>query len=145
MNQSTSGPGGSSPARRQFGFIFLGLLVLLGFFFRDGLPYGRTVFANDGPLGLISAKFATGAQGFLGSWQDLNWLGATYPSATPTITAGLSLATGTLLWSKTYAPFVLLFLWLSAWICFRQWKFSPLACVLGGLAATLNSAFFSAA
>ncbi len=146
MNQSTSGPGGSSSARRQFGFIFVCLLVLLGFFFRDGLPYGRTVFANDGPLGLISAKWSNcGAQAFLGCWQDLNWLGGVYPSASPTITVGLSLAAGALLWSKTYAPFVLLFLGLSAWICFRQWKFSPLACVLGGLAATLNSAFFSAA
>ncbi|MCX6928823.1 MAG: hypothetical protein NT154_37265, partial [Verrucomicrobia bacterium] len=145
MNQSTSGQGVRSSAMRQFGFIFVCLLVLLGFLFRNGLPYGRTVFANDGPLGLISAKCNSGAQGFLGGWQDLNWLGGTYPSATPTITAGLSLAAGALLWSKIYTPFTLLFLGLSAWMCFRQWKFSPLACVLGGLAATLNSAFFSAA
>jgi hypothetical protein len=39
----------------------------------------------------------------------------------------------------------LLFLGLSAWLCFRQWKLTPLACILGGIAAALNSDFFSTA
>jgi len=34
---------------------------------------------------------------------------------------------------------------ISACFCFRQFKLSPLACVLGGLAAGLNSDFFSTA
>ena len=52
---------------------------------------------------------------------------------------------GPLIFSKIYAPFALLFLGLSAWLCFRQWKLSPLACLLGGIAAALNSDFFSTA
>ena len=34
---------------------------------------------------------------------------------------------------------------MGAWTFFRQLKFTPLAAALGGLAATLNSAFFSTA
>ena len=145
MNQSKSGPGAQSSALRQFGWVALCLVVLLGFLFRDGFLPGRTVFSNDGPLGAISAKCARLPDGFFGYWQDLNWIGNTGPSASPAITQGLSLALGPLLFSKIYAPFALLFLGLSAWLCFRQWKFSRLACILGGIAAALNSDFFSTA
>jgi hypothetical protein len=48
-------------------------------------------------------------------------------------------------YSKFLAPFALFILGLGAWTFFRQLKFSPLAATLGGLAAALNSAFFSTA
>jgi hypothetical protein len=48
-------------------------------------------------------------------------------------------------YSKFLAPFALFVLGLGAWTFFRQLKFSPLAATLGGLAAALNSAFFSTA
>ena len=38
---------------------------------------------------------------------------------------------------------MLAILGLSAWFCFRQLKLSPLACLLGGLAAVLNTSYFS--
>jgi hypothetical protein len=144
MNQSKTGPGGRL-ALRPFGFIALCLLLLLGFLFWDGLRPGRTVFSNDGPLGAISAKCGRPPEVFFGFWQDLNWLGGVAPSPSPTVSAVPAVVGGPLLFSKIYAPFALLFLGLSAWFCFRQWKLSPLACLLGGIAASLNSGFFSTA
>ena len=145
MNQSKTGSGTPASAMRQFAVISLCLLALLGFLFRDGLAPGRTVFSNDGPLGAISAECARSPQVFFGFWQNLNWLGATGPGAPSDITQILGLVCGPLIFSKIYAPFALLFLGLSAWLCFRQWKFSAPACILGGIAAALNSDFFSTA
>ena len=48
-------------------------------------------------------------------------------------------------YAKFFAPVALFILGLGAWTFFRQLKLSPLAAVLGGLAAALNSAFFSTA
>ena len=145
MNQSKSGAGVPPSAARQFLWIALCLAALLAVLFRDGLRPGHTVFSNDGPLGAISSQSARLPAGFFGYWGDLNWLGGTGPSASPDISQGLALLTGPLLFSKIYAPFTLLFLGLSAWLCFREWKFSPRACFLGSLAVALNSDFFSTA
>ena len=122
------------------------LLVLLGFLFRDALFMpDRTVFSNDGPLGVISSHCTRLPGGFFGYWQDLNWLGGVGPSAPPDVSQLLAGVCGPLNFSKIYAPFALFFLGLSAWLCFRQWKFTPAACILGGIAAALNSDFFSTA
>jgi hypothetical protein len=145
MNQSKSGPGVLSSAKREFGWMALFLVALLCLLFREGLLPGHTVFSNDGPLGVISSSATKLPSGFFGYWQNLNWLGAAGPSAPPDITQCLALVSGPLLFSKLYAPFALLFLGLSAWLCFRQWKLSQSACILGGIAATLNSDFFSTA
>jgi hypothetical protein len=130
---------------REFGWMALFLLALLCLLFRGGLLPGRTVFSNDGPLGVLSSQATSLPSGFFGYWQDLNWLGAAGPSTPPDITQCLALFSGPLLFSKLYALYALLFLGLSAWLCFRQWKLSPTACILGGIAATLNSDFFSTA
>src|ERR1035441_9283358 len=127
MNQSKSGPEGQPSAMRQFGWAALCLVVLLGCLFWNGLLPGRTVFSNDGPLGAISAKCGSLPAVFLGNWQDLNWLGGPGPSASPDVWSGLAFLSGPLVFSKINAPFALLFLGLSAWLCFRQWRLSPLA------------------
>jgi hypothetical protein len=145
MNQSKNGPGAQPSAVSQFGLILACLVLLLGFLFWEGMRPGRVVFSNDGPFGAISARCGELPGGFFGFWQDLSWIGGTGPSAPPDISQGLALVVGKLVFSKIYAPFALLFLGLSAWLCFRQWKFSPLACILGGLAAAMNSDFFSTA
>jgi hypothetical protein len=146
MNQSKTGQRGRQSAMRQFGLVALCLLVPLVCLFWEGLQPGRTVFSNDGPLGVISAKCNSLAEaGFSDAWHDLNWLGGSGPAAAPDISVALVAVCGPLLFSKIYAPFALLFLGLSAWLCFRQWKLSPLACILGGIAASLNSDFFSTA
>ena len=146
MNQPKTAPEVRRPALRQFGLILLCLLLCLGYLFRDGWRPGRTVFSNDGPLGSRIAQCASLYEGgWSGYWQDLNWLGATGPGATPSVSSVLAYACGPLIFSKIYAPFTLLFLGLSAWLCFRQWKLTPVACVLGGLAAAMNSDFLSTA
>ena len=106
---------------------------------------GRTVFSNDGPLGAISAQCAELPSFFFGYWHDLNWLGSAGPNAAPSVSATLGWPGGPLVYSKIYAPFALLVLGLGAWLCFRQWKLSPMACILGGIAASLNSGFLSTA
>jgi hypothetical protein len=145
MNQSKSAPAVSPSAMRQFVFVALLLVLLLCLLFREGLLPGRTVFSNDGPLGAISSQATRLPSGFFGYWQDLNWLGLAGPSAPPDFTQFLAWICRPLIFSKIFAPFALLFLGLSAWLCFRQWKLSPLACILGGIAAALNSDFFSTA
>jgi hypothetical protein len=47
--------------------------------------------------------------------------------------------------AKFYAPVALFILGLGAWTLFRELRLSPLAALLGALAATLNSTFFSTA
>ena len=149
---------------RQFGLMALGLLALLGLLFWKGLLPGYTLFSNDGPLGTISAQCCHLPEGFSGFWQDLNWLGGKGTAASPDVTqllaltcsklvafwnwlggAGVPPLPDKLLFSKVFAPFAAFFVGLSAWLCFRRWHFSPLACALGGLAAGLNSDFLSTA
>jgi hypothetical protein len=123
-----------------------GLLIaaLLLLFWKDLRP-ACTVFSNDGPLGSLSARYADLPGGIICVWQDLNWLGWAQLSGMPSIAVAFNTVFGHLMFSKFYAPFAILFLGLSAWFFFRQWKFSPAVCVLGGLAAALNSDFFSTA
>jgi hypothetical protein len=145
MNQSKTGPAGRLTTRAQFGLVLICLLALLGFLFRDGLMPGRTVFSNDGPLGAIIGKCTSLPSAFFGFWEDRNWLGGTGPSASPDISQLLNLLVGKLVFSKIFAPFALLFLGLSAWLCFQQWRLSSAACIVGAIAAALNSDFFSTA
>lgn len=121
------------------------VVLVLGLLFIGGFLPGRTVFSNDGPLGAISARATQLPSGYFGYWQDLNWLGVPGPSAPPDITQVVTTVVGKLWFSKIYAPFSLLFVGATAFFCFRQWRFTPIACVLGGIAAALNSDFFSTA
>ena len=139
--QSPSGTLGRRPFLVMAGSL-LAFLVLL--FWKAFLP-GYTVFSNDGPLGAVYAESGDLLGSFFGAWEGLNWLGGAAPNAMPDITQLLGLVCGPLLFSKIFAPFAALFVGLSAWVCFRSWKFSPVACLLGGLAVGLNSDFLSTA
>ena len=124
---------------------FLSLVVILSLlFFRSFLP-GYTVFSNDGPLGNLVSQPHRLPEGFTGGWQDLNSIGFREGGAFPNLSFGLMWLLGPVGFSKFYAPIALLVLGLGAWCFFRRLGLAPLACVLGGLAATLNSGFFSAA
>ncbi len=124
------------------------LLLLVGvlsvLFFKSYLP-GYTLFSNDGPLGTQMSASHRVPDTFSGGWQDLNTIGFREGGAFPNITYGLLYLLGPLGYSKFYVAFALLFLGLGAWCFFRQLQLAPLACVLGALAASLNSGFFSAA
>jgi hypothetical protein len=119
------------------------LLVLSVLFFNDFLP-GLTLFSNDGPLGQQVTACHHLPDAFGGTWEDVNTIGVR-GGAFPSITYGLLWLLGPVTFSKFYAPLTLLILGLGAWCFLRQIGLAPIACILGGLVAALNSSFFSAA
>jgi hypothetical protein len=134
------------------GLFFAGLLavILAALFWKSFLP-GYVHFSNDGPLGQQNAAWLQLPGAFTGSWGDLNDIGGSAGATAPDMTALMRLALhplgveGPVLYAKFFPAVALFILGLGAWTFFRQLKLSPLAAVLGGLAAALNSAFFSTA
>ena len=122
--------------------LLLGVISLL--FIYSYFP-GYSLFSNDGPLGRLFSNAHRMPDRFTGVWQDLNTIGVREPGAWPSITFFLQLVLGPVGYSKFYAPIALLILGLGAAYFFRQVGLSTIACLLGGLAAMLNSSFFSAA
>ena len=106
---------------------------------------GQTQFSNDGPLGRLVSECHRLPERFFGCWQDLNAVGYREGSAVLSITFALQWLLGPILFSKSYAPIALMILGLSAWYFFHQIGLTRSACMLGALAAILNSSFFSAA
>ncbi|HSU54761.1 MAG TPA: YfhO family protein [Candidatus Dormibacteraeota bacterium] len=80
-----------------------------------------------------------------GIWADLNWLGNPGVSPAPTVSTLLRVVTSAVWFAKLYAPFSVWFLGICSALVFRQFGLRPAACVLGGLAVTLNSNFLSSA
>src|SRR5260370_8389362 len=122
--------------------VLAGVLALL--FFPSFLP-GRALYATDTPLSFLTSQARRLPAGFTGEWADLNSLGYWDGSPPPDITSGLLLMLGPAGFARFEAPLSLLLLGLSAWYFFRQLRLAPLACLLGALAATLNSSFFCSA
>lgn len=148
----------SEQSKRHVGLLELGvaaacLVVIIGLMFRGGFRPGYTVASNDGPLGVIHAGWTQLPDALSGMWEDLNWVGFPYPTPLVDVTQISNLLCkwiggrdeGPVLFSKIYAPMAIFFVGICAWICFRQWKLCLPACFLAGLAAALNSDFFSTA
>jgi len=106
---------------------------------------GQTIFSNDGPLGRLMSECHKMPSRFFGSWEDLNGIGFSGSPAPPGITFGLQFLLKPILFSKYYALVSLVILGLGAWCFFVNLRLAPIACILGGLAAALNSNFFSVA
>lgn len=119
--------------------------ALLAFIFRNSFVPELTLFSNDGPLGAISADSGKLPTGFFGVWNDLNWVGTRGIGAAPNISSVLAWAAKPVLFSKVYPPVALFLVGLCAWFLFRQMQLAPAVCILGGLAAILNSSVFSIA
>jgi hypothetical protein len=130
-------------ARRLFAPLLL-FVVLACLFWRSFLP-GVVHFSNDGPLGVQNTAWLHLPEAMTGSWYDLNSIGSNAGQSAPDIQTLIRWAFGPVGYAKFLAPVALWILGVSAWFFFRQLKFSPLAAVLGGLAAALNSTFFSTA
>jgi hypothetical protein len=111
-------------------------------FFRSFDP-DLVAFSNDGPLGALVASSAQMPRTLTGYWQDLNSVGSNGGMATLNLTSLILWGLKPLAFAKFYVPVVLGILGLSAWFFFRQLRLSPLAAILGALAAVLNSTFFS--
>jgi hypothetical protein len=139
---------GTSHRRRpvlEFTVVLLLLLAALSFLLRGVFVSDQTLFSNDGPLGQLMAQCHQLPDRFFGCWNDLNVIGFNTGAATPGISDGLQYLLKPVLFSKFYALFSLVVLGLGAWTFFVNLRLTPAACVLGGLAAALNSCFFSTA
>jgi hypothetical protein len=142
----------TATGRRDFLVFLLCLLGVLTILFHKSFESDQILFSNDGPLGAERAQAGHMWSNLLGVWQALNWVGTPSPSM-PLNVSGLLLAlccdsspdSGSVLFSKIYEPVGIFILGLSAWVLFRQFRFKPWVCLLGGLAAALNTTTFSAA
>jgi len=133
--KSASKPGGL--------LVVLWLAVILSvLFFKSFLP-DYVHFSNDGPLGAQNTDWLRLPQGFTGMWNDLNDIGGNAGAASPSLTTLICWGLGPVGVAKFLAPIALFILGLGAWTFFRQLKFTPLAAILGALAAPLTSFFFS--
>jgi len=142
---STSSTAKAGSSAKSFGAAALLLAGVLVVLFMGVFQPGHTLFSNDGPLGVHLMNSHKLPETFTGSWEDLNTLGSRSGGALPNITYGLLYILGPVGFSKFYASLTLLILGLGAWCFFKRLGFAPVACVLGALAAALNSDFLSAA
>ena len=121
------------------------LAVIMGLSFYQAFAPGLGLACNDAPLGRVSSECHQLPEKFTGCWQDLNNVGFREPAALPSISSGILYLLKPAGYAKFYAPLALLLLGVAAWFFFRQQGLSAAACVLGSLAAALNSSFFSTA
>jgi hypothetical protein len=145
MRASTSVAPNGNPRSNQWkllGILLGGVLLVL---FVKSFKSGEVLFANDGPLGALTAEGNRLPGRFTGTWRGLAWLGGAAPVAAPTFSMLLATILPPVVYLKVYAPITLLCVGFSAWFLFRQLRFNPMVCVLGGLAAGLNMHFFSVA
>ena len=125
--------------------MFLLLAVIVSLLFGASFLPGHTLFSNDGPLGRLVSQCHRLPDAFTGVWEDLNSVGYREQGALPNITYALRLVLKPVGFSKFYVPIALIILGLGAWCFFRESGLAPPACVLGALAAVLNTDFFSTA
>jgi hypothetical protein len=121
------------------------LALLLAGLFHRSFQRGEILFVNDSTYGQLKAPPNHLPQAFVGEWHPGGWVGMEGPAVSPNLSALLSWVFPPEIFLKLYAPFTLFFLGFSAWVFLRQLKFHPSVCLLGGIAAALNTHFFSIA
>lgn len=138
-------PASSAPATVRGGFLWviLCLLAVLLALFSRSLESAQILFSSDGPLGAVAARFVRVPEAYTGMWRDIYWVGGHEGSALPSLTYAFMWLLKPVTFAKFYEPFSLLVLGLCAWLFFRQWGFRFGVCLIGALAAMLNTDFFS--
>jgi hypothetical protein len=102
-----------------------------------------SMWANDSHLGALKDSAIRLPGIYTGEWVDMWWIGFEAPAASPTVTMLFGTPISPEMFLKIYTPFTMLLLGFCAWVLFRQLKFAPMVCVLGGVAAGLNMHCFS--
>ncbi|HEY3855309.1 MAG TPA: hypothetical protein VGO67_13030 [Verrucomicrobiae bacterium] len=142
MNGDQSNP----DKKRPSGLFWLVLLLLLGTFsvlcHQGFLPY-EVFWANDSALGAMKNSSAQLPGMFTGYWSDFWWIGGAVPSTSPSLSSLLASVLSPEHYLKVYAPLTMVFMGCCAWFFFRQLRFAPWVCVVGGLGAGLNMHYFS--
>lgn len=118
------------------------LAVLCALFWRS-FDSDYVHFSNDGPLGAMKAEYVQAKGMLFGCWYSLNWIGSEGLAVSPGITTLLRILTTPEIYGRILYPFSMFVVGLAACFYFRRLKLTPLACILGGLAAGLNSDFIS--
>ena len=141
LSSSSANQAGKQPGV----LVLIGILVLiLCVLFSRSFIRNQVLFSNDGPLGAISSQSSRTTLGTCVSvWQDLNWLGNEGITPDASLSAAFAMLMSPLNYAKFAGPLGLLVLGLCAWVFFRQLRLAPWACIIGAVAATLNSDFFS--
>ncbi len=101
------------------------------------------MWCNDTSLGEFKVASARLPDDYAGHWMSESWIGVKTPAASPDLATILATFISPEMYLKIFTPLTMLLLGLSAWVLFRQLKFSPMASVAGGLAAGLNMHCFS--
>ncbi|MSU34266.1 MAG: hypothetical protein EXS36_03985 [Pedosphaera sp.] len=127
----------------SLGILFGLLLTVAALSFSAVLWPAASVFANDGPFGRTASACVRIPEAFMRIWSDLNWLGNFGGNLLPNFTFLFFWLFGPVGFSRYYAPATLVFLGFAFWFLGRRLGFRPAACVLVGLAASLNSDYFS--
>ncbi len=136
---STTGP------RHPQMWVLLALLGMLVILFYKVFEPGFVMFSNDGPLGMLTAEMNRLPGCVKGLWQDQNWLGSDCIAPPVSMSSLIRFLLPPFVFAKLIVPIVILIAGLGAFFCFRRMKLSPWACILGALAAAMNSDFFSTA
>lgn len=141
-----SGTENGGKAKGVNGLLWL-LLALLGgalaVLCREGFQPNHVMWANDYALGAFKADSSKMTESYTGIWVDHWWIGTEVPANSPNVSTILLTIISPEMFLKVFTPFTMLVLGFSAWLLFRQLKFAPMVCVLGGLAAGLNMHCFS--
>ncbi|MDB6024803.1 MAG: hypothetical protein JWM68_1026, partial [Verrucomicrobiales bacterium] len=135
----------STPQTQRGSFVIFALLLFatLGLLFIKGCQPNQVLFANDGPLGALKAEANRPPGIYTGRWEDLNWVGGAIPNPSPNFSALLYTTLSPEAYLNLGAPASMFLAGLCAWFFFRALRFSPWVCVVGGLAAGLNSNMLS--
>lgn len=137
----------SAAKQKRFNGSFVLLLLCLGgtlaVLCRQGFLAYQVFWANDITLGaaMESSNKLPGA--IFVCWADYFWLGGQSVAYPPNLSNFCMALLTPEVFLKFYAPLSMLFLGFGAWFFFRQLRFAPRVCILGGLAAGLNMHFFS--
>jgi hypothetical protein len=142
MNEDLSGAR-QNKCSASFWLLLLLLGGTLAVLCRQGFQPYEVFWANDLPLGALVESSARLPASFFGSWADFYWLGGPNVAFPPNLTNMTMAILSPEHHLKFYVPLSMFFLGFGAWFLFRQLRFSPMACVIGGLGAGLNMHFFS--
>lgn len=119
------------------------LSAVLSYLFADSFKSNQVVFSNDGPLGVVMSEALKQPDALNGYWVDLHWLGTNGGFSPACVTYGLLWLLGPIGFAKFYPAFATLILGLSAWVFFRSIGLRSSLAIVGGIAAGLNSNYFS--
>jgi hypothetical protein len=142
MNEDLAG----AKQKKWNGSFWLLLLLLggtLAVLCRQGFRPYEVFWANDLPLGALVESSSRLPSSFFGSWSDFYWLGGPNVAFPPNLSNMCMAILSPEHHLKFDVPLSMFFLGFGAWFLFRQLRFSPMACVLGGLGAGLNMHYFS--